>query len=289
MTTKQKVIPVPAQQTNNDNDGEVEDDNNSENADEPEQGNNADDGGNDRINALGKVQRNAEDHVHIDAPVPENGNDENNIKPNQANEIDPNEVTTDAKTNDANDNTDGGEDNDEPNLQQQLESDDDKDEHNTISARDDNVEEPTCEKISTVSKPVVQYEPSMTGKDYNANGFIAQVLHHATYDTEFALMMAKVIMEICDRMTNATTEASFSETYSLKTGIRVLGKRGEKAAFDEVNQLHLCGCFNLVDVTSLTKEERDRVLESLIFLTKKRGWFGKSKDLCQWEQAMPMD
>ena len=151
-----------------------------------------------------KVQCDAEDHVHIDAPVPDNandgdnGNDENNIEPNQANEIDANQVTTDAKTDDADDNTDSGEDNDEPTLQQQLESDDDKDDHNTISACDDNVEEPTVRRSARVSKPVVQYEPSMTGKDYNANGFITQVLHHATYDTEFALMMAKVIMEICD-------------------------------------------------------------------------------------------
>ena len=78
-------------------------------------------------------------------------------------------------------------------------------------------------------------------------------------------------------MTNATTGASFAETYSLKTGICVLGKRGEKVAFDEVNQLHLCGCFNLVDVTSLTKEERDCVLESLIFLTEKRDGLAKAR------------
>ena len=91
--------------------------------DEPEQGNNKDDGGNYQFNALCKVQCDAEDHVHIDAPVPDNandgnnGNNEHNIKPNQANEIDPNELTTDAKTNDADNNTDNGEDNDEPNLQ----------------------------------------------------------------------------------------------------------------------------------------------------------------------------
>ena len=32
-----------------------------------------------------------------------------------------------------------------------------------------------------VSKPVVQYKPSMAKKDYNANNFVTQVLDNATY------------------------------------------------------------------------------------------------------------
>ena len=97
----------------------------------------------------------------------------------------------------------------------------------------------------------------MSNKDYNKSNFITQVLHHASYDTEFALMMAKVIMHCRDRTTNAEQGASFAKTYSLKKGIRVLGERGEKAASDEVTQLHLWGCFSPVDVTTLTKEESD--------------------------------
>ena len=97
----------------------------------------------------------------------------------------------------------------------------------------------------------------MNSKDYNENNFVTQVLHHASYDTEFALMMVKVIMEFRDRVTNAGEGASFAETYSLKKGIRVLGERGEKAASDEVTQLHLRGCFNPIEVSSLSKDEAD--------------------------------
>ena len=90
-------------------------------------------------------------------------------------------------------------------------------------------------------------------------------------------MMAKTIFKFRDRSTNAIAGMSFAETYSLKTGIRVLGERGEKAAFDEVNQLHQRGCFDPVNVTSLSKEERDKVLESLIFLTQKRDGMAKAR------------
>ena len=97
----------------------------------------------------------------------------------------------------------------------------------------------------------------MNKKDYNKNNFITQVLHHSLYHTEFALMMVKVIMEFCDQMTNAEEGASFAKTYSLKKGICVLGKWGKKAASDKVMQLHLSGCFNPINESSLSKEELD--------------------------------
>ena len=77
-------------------------------------------------------------------------------------------------------------------------------------------------------------------------------------------------MEYRDRELNTDTALSFAETYSLTKGVRVLGERGEQAAYGEVNQLHQWGVFNPVDVSKLSKQERQKVLESLIFLTKKR-------------------
>ena len=93
----------------------------------------------------------------------------------------------------------------------------------------------------------------MNNKDYNESNFITQVLHHASYDTEFALMMVKVIMHCRDKSTNAEHGASFAETYSLKKGIRILGERGEKAASDEVTQLHMRGCFNPIATVSTNR------------------------------------
>ena len=67
----------------------------------------------------------------------------------------------------------------------------------------------------------------------------------------------------------ATIVTSLVQTFSLKAGIKKFGTKGQQAVFDEMNQLHLCSCFNPIDVTTLTPQEQARVLNSLIFLTKK--------------------
>ena len=252
-----------------------------------------------------EVQRDADDAIaRNNEPNDEPDNEPDNEPANDAeahdnenaNEIgDPNEVTTDAADTDAaetdapetdaaetnadeaeDDDTSesNGDEDDEPNLAQQIQSDD---ENADTEASADHVDAKEVRRSERVSKPVSWYEPNMNNKDYNADNFITQVLHHASYDTEYALMMAKVIMQCRDKRTNAERGASFAETYSLKKGIRILGERGEKAASDEVTQLHLRGCFNPIDVTTLSKEESDRVLESLIFLTEKRDGSTKAR------------
>ena len=56
-----------------------------------------------------------------------------------------------------------------------------------------------------------------------------------------------------------------------------MGERGEKAALDEVSQLHKRDCFEPIDPSKLTDEEREKVLESLIFLTEKRDGHAKAR------------
>ena len=106
--------------------------------------------------------------------------------------------------NNSDDNSDS-DDNNEPNLNQQIESDDD------AEAEPDSDDAEQVQRSSRVSKPVSWYQPSMNNKDYNESNFITQVLHHASYGTEFALMMAKVIMHCRDRTTNAERAASFAK------------------------------------------------------------------------------
>ena len=106
---------------------------------------------------------------------------------------------------------------------------------------------------------------------------MTQVLNHAAYDDEYALMTVRVISELRERAMNAKPDVSFAETYSLNKGVKVLGDKGKQAAFDKVEQLHKRGCFNPVDVNKLSKEERGKVLESLIFLTQKRDGSAKAR------------
>ena len=142
----------------------------------------------------------------------------------------------------------------------------------------DEIEDNTkLRRSSRESKPVQAYKPSMSGKDYNADNMVTQLLQHAVYDDEYAMMITRVISELRDRELNAPTGVSFAETYSLSKGYKVLGDAGKEAAFKEVDQLHKRGVFNPIDVSKLSKQERSRVLESLIFLTRKRDGSSKAR------------
>lgn len=57
---------------------------------------------------------------------------------------------------------------------------------------------------------------------------------------------------------------------SLRQGLRQFGKRAEKGAMKETQQLHDMETFFPRHAGSLTKEERVRALASLIFLKEKR-------------------
>ena len=60
------------------------------------------------------------------------------------------------------------------------------------------------------------------------------------------------------------------QTYTLNKGIKKFGIEGKRAAYKEMRQLYDRVVFKPVRVESLTDLERQRAMESLIFLTEKR-------------------
>jgi hypothetical protein len=60
------------------------------------------------------------------------------------------------------------------------------------------------------------------------------------------------------------------ETFSLKKGLKQIGEKGFKAAFDEIKQLHDWAVFKPIHVNKLAHQEKVRAMESLIFLVKKQ-------------------
>ena len=53
-------------------------------------------------------------------------------------------------------------------------------------------------------------------------------------------------------------------------GLKKFGQQGYEAAFGEMKQLHDRMVFKPIDVSKLTQQEKQRSLESLIFLVEKR-------------------
>jgi hypothetical protein len=58
--------------------------------------------------------------------------------------------------------------------------------------------------------------------------------------------------------------------YPMHKGLRIFGDKGLQAIKKEMQQLHDCDVLTPVKPSDLTAEQRDRVLEYLMFLTEKR-------------------
>ena len=59
-------------------------------------------------------------------------------------------------------------------------------------------------------------------------------------------------------------------TYSIKAGINKFGTQAKASAHKEMKQLHDRSCFWPVHTCSLNRSERQRAMDSLLFLTEKR-------------------
>ena len=56
----------------------------------------------------------------------------------------------------------------------------------------------------------------------------------------------------------------------MQKGLKHFGREGEKAAKSEVSQMHHRRCFKALAVKELTRRERERAQEGLLFLTEKK-------------------
>ena len=136
--------------------------------------------------------------------------------------------------------------------------DDDDDDDN---GHDINTNRKLPRRGSRIRTKTKRYEPSMKGQVY-------ETMHVQTTqgliqcDQETAIVATKII--------NRLNEMSFVESYSLKAGIKRFGKKGEDAAIGEMKQLHDRKCFKPIRPQELTKEERRKVLETIIFIVEKR-------------------
>ena len=98
-----------------------------------------------------------------------------------------------------------------------------------------------------------------------------QTLKPLQYTADQSKVIAKHMCEFNAMMLNPSHKHhSFMETFSLKKGLKKFGDKGRDAAFGEMKQLHDRAAFAPVDIATLSQQEKQRALESLIFLVEKR-------------------
>lgn len=71
---------------------------------------------------------------------------------------------------------------------------------------------------------------------------------------------------MCFHSMKKDTKRSFSQTYSLKKGLKKFGQKGKDGAHKDMNQLHNRILFEPVRLQDLNKDKTDNAMESLIFL-----------------------
>jgi hypothetical protein len=87
------------------------------------------------------------------------------------------------------------------------------------------------------------------------------------YEEDIVVVAARTIESLNHEVSQKG--ATFSQQYILKKGIKKFGKKGEKAAAEELDQPQRRNCFNPIDVSTLTPSKK-KAMESLLFLTEKR-------------------
>ncbi|KAG7371066.1 reverse transcriptase RNA-dependent DNA polymerase [Nitzschia inconspicua] len=99
-----------------------------------------------------------------------------------------------------------------------------------------------------------------------------QAVKPLEYSEINARVIATVMCHMNDKLINPKNVKAqqFVQTYSLMSGIKKFGEKGKEAAIDEVKQLHDRIVFRPIRIEDMTQLEKERAMESLIFLTEKR-------------------
>jgi len=125
--------------------------------------------------------------------------------------------------------------------------------------------------------PTRQYEPSMTGKKYAA-GMLHLNYRNRPYLLEPISGTVHVSYEgevIPSGLSEMEAEEHIiglilAEQHSLKKAVQLFGERATEAAGKELKQIHDFGTYLPLDASQLTREEKKKAIEALMFLTEKR-------------------
>ena len=88
------------------------------------------------------------------------------------------------------------------------------------------------------------------------------------YESCHSMLIAQLMKELNYHVT--TKGSSYIQQYMLKKGLHIFTERGERASTKEMDQLHRCNCFTPVSMKEMTKEEKKKEMEALMFLDKIR-------------------
>ena len=125
------------------------------------------------------------------------------------------------------------------------------------------------------SKPPTTLVPTMTGKSHEDSQvhLIIPEEEAQVYEPEFARYAVMLLQHIKEKVNMTRPKPKLQShlvNYSLKKGLKKFGSKGYDAALGEMKQLHDRDCWTPIKLQTMSKSERDKALESLIFLVEKK-------------------
>ena len=177
-------------------------------------------------------------------------------------------------------------DSDNDNEDNDVESDDE--DYSNDELEDTNPEEVSDEEIIEDTSPQLRRSnrAPVPNRRY-ANTHVTRNKHQ--YNETTANHIAMIMCQIGDiaHYMSDNEAFNFAQTYSLKSGLKKFGERGEKAAFKEMKQLHDRNVWLPIKLSKLTDKERKRAMESLIFLSEKRDGTVKARTCANGSTQRP--
>jgi len=130
-----------------------------------------------------------------------------------------------------------------------------------VPRRSERVRNPPSERLNI---------SSMKGQSYS--GIEIKDERSIEYDSETAFVLAMIMCTLNERQVNRKVEVGVQNvvTYTLNKAIKKWGQGASDAALKEMKQLHNRKCFVPIYAHTLSKEERRRIMRSLLFLIEKR-------------------
>ena len=92
------------------------------------------------------------------------------------------------------------------------------------------------------------------------------------YNGDKAHIIARIMVQIYEQaaLHGMQFVQQHAQQYVFEKGLKIFGERGEKAAHDELDQLHRRMCFSPLSVGKLTADEKQKAQYAIMLLTEKR-------------------
>ena len=153
------------------------------------------------------------------------------------------------------------------NIIETVRSGDDIDDEIEEEEEEEEMEETPTRPTRSTRNPNPQYN-QMADIDVKHNLMSIEEVG-VEYDQTEAQLVA-MLMGRMNQHQRMDSEFAFIQQHLYHKGIRIFGEKGKEGAMKELKQLHSRKCFGPIAVEALTKIERDRAQQALMYLAEKR-------------------